>query len=266
MRGLNKFLRNKNTVTILGIIVIVFLLFIGFNTTINSTVNPVSVPVANKKILPSTQITKDDVKFIQVSKIVLSDNVVTNLGDIILKYTNINTTIPENSMFYKEALISGDELPGNWLNNVDFENGEEPYYYDVDISSTYGNSIVPNSYIDIFMAATLNERKHLMYGKLFKNLKVLAVHDRKKKNVFDNSEEVGVPKHLIIALSQDNYNLLVRAQYSEKYLENEDVVLTIVPHGTNLPAGDNAVRVNRATLMDYINVASSSISNDQLQE
>ena len=45
MRGLNKFLRNKNTVTVLGIILIVFLLFIGFNVTINQTVNPVSIPV-----------------------------------------------------------------------------------------------------------------------------------------------------------------------------------------------------------------------------
>ena len=63
MKGFNKFIRNKNTVTILGIILIVFLLFIGFNATINSTVNPIAVPVAKEKILPETQITQDKVQY-----------------------------------------------------------------------------------------------------------------------------------------------------------------------------------------------------------
>ena len=66
MRGLNKFLRNKNTVTILGIILIVFLLFIGFNVTINQTVNPVSIPVAKQMIPAQTKITGD---MLQIKKI-----------------------------------------------------------------------------------------------------------------------------------------------------------------------------------------------------
>jgi len=265
MRGLNNILKNKNTVTILGIVVIVFLLFIGFNATINSTVNPVSVPVAKRKILPGTQIKQDDVKYTNVSRIVLSDNVLTNLNDILLKYSNYNVTIPENSMFYKEWLVGEGDLPGNWLKKIDFSKGEEAYYYKVDVESTYGNSILPDSYIDIYMGATINKRTGFIYGKLLKNIKVLAVHNSKGKNVFDDSENIEEPSYILFALSKDNYNLLTRAQYAEKYLENEDLILKIAPQGKDLPSDDKSVKVNRSTLIDYINAASKAISNDELQ-
>ena len=146
MRGLNNILKNKNTVTILGIVVIVFLLFIGFNATINSTVNPVSVPVAKRKILPGTQIKQDDVKYTNVSRIVLSDNVLTNLNDILLKYSNYNVTIPENSMFYKEWLVGEGDVPGNWLKKIDFSKGEEAYYYKVDEHGDCSSEIQSNFY------------------------------------------------------------------------------------------------------------------------
>ena len=83
MRGLNKFLRNKNTVTILGIILIVFLLFIGFNVTINQTVNPVSIPVAKVKIPAQTKITGDMLQIKKISKVGLTENVIRNASLIV---------------------------------------------------------------------------------------------------------------------------------------------------------------------------------------
>ena len=113
MRGLNKFLRNKNTVTILGIILIVFLLFIGFNVTINQTVNPVSIPVAKQMIPAQTKITGDMLQIKKISKVSLTENVVRNASLIVGKYTNLNVTIPAGSMIYAEWLANEDEIPEN---------------------------------------------------------------------------------------------------------------------------------------------------------
>ena len=115
------------------------------------------------------------------------------------------------------------------------------------------------------MGATINKRTGFIYGKLLKNIKVLAVHNSKGKNVFDDSENIEEPSYILFALSKDNYNLLTRAQYAEKYLENEDLILKIAPQGKDLPSDDKSVKVNRSTLIDYINAASKAISNDELQ-
>lgn len=258
MKGFNKFLRNKNTVTILGIILILFLLFVGFNATIKTTVNSINVPVAKVKILPETQITQDKVQFDKVSKIVVKDNVLRQLNNIIGKYTNVNVTIPAGSMFYKEWLVNGEDLPGSWLKQIDFSNGEEAYYYKVDVTSTFGNSILPNSYIDIYMKTTL-EDKSVIYGKLFKNIKVLAVHDSNGKNVFSDSENVSTPANLVFALSHDNYNLLMRAEY----LSSSGVDLVLAPQGESSTA-DGAL-VSSATLRDYVNNHTASVTDDQIK-
>ena len=265
MKGLNKFLRNKNTVTILGIILILFLLFIGFNATIQSTVNPISVPVAKEKILPETQITQDKVQYASVSKIVLEDNVLTSLNDIIGKYTNVNVTIPAGSMFYKEWLVNSSDLPGNWLKQIDFASGEEPYYFDVDTASTYGNSILPGSYIDIYLGTCeATEATVCIYGKLFSNIKVLAVHDSSGNNVFSDPENVGTPAYSLFALSHDNYNLLTRAQ--KILINNKNLRIDVIPHGEDNNTNATGAVVNSATLRDFVNAYSSGVTDDQIKK
>ena len=58
---LNRFLKNKNTVTIIGIIAVVGLLYWGYTSTLNNAVKPVSVPVAAETIQPRTKITSNNV-------------------------------------------------------------------------------------------------------------------------------------------------------------------------------------------------------------
>ena len=57
--SMKKFLGNKNTVTILGIIVCLVVLYIGYNYRINSKVELVQVPYAINTIQPRTYIKKD---------------------------------------------------------------------------------------------------------------------------------------------------------------------------------------------------------------
>ena len=206
MRGLNKFLRNKNTVTILGIILIVFLLFIGFNVTINQTVNPVSIPVAK-------------------------------------------TTIPAQT-----------KITGNWIEKIDISKGEEAYYYKVDMASTFGNSILPDSHIDIYMSAK-DANGNIMYGKLFSSIKILAVHDASGHNVFADPSNVGSPSYLAFGLSRDNYKLLKRAEY----LKGQGIDLVIEPKGQKYVSSSGTL-VSSKILQDYINNATSTVSDEAVEE
>lgn len=259
MRGLTKFLKNKNTVTVLGIILILILLYFGYNATINATVNPIMVPVAKEKILPSTKVAVEKVEYKSVSKISLTDNVLRNPNEIVGKYTNVNVTIPAGSMFYKEWLVNDSDLPGNWLTQVKFSEGEEAYYFNVSVASTFGNSILPDSYIDLYMKAYDNS-ENVIYGKLLRNIKVLAVHDAQGKNVFSDSENVGTPAYIVFALSHDNYNLLMRAEY----LQSQGISLVIAPQGENRTNEEGAL-VSSATLRDYVNNHTSSVTDDQIK-
>lgn len=259
MRGLTKFLKNKNTVTVLGIILILILLYFGYNATINATVNPIMVPVAKEKILPSTKVAVEKVEYKSVSKISLTDNVLRNPNEIVGKYTNVNVTIPAGSMFYKEWLVNDSDLPGNWLTQVKFSEGEEAYYFNVSVASTFGNSILPDSYIDLYMKAYDNS-ENVIYGKILRNIKVLAVHDAQGKNVFSDSENVGTPAYIVFALSHDNYNLLMRAEY----LQSQGISLVIAPQGENRTNEEGAL-VSSATLRDYVNNHTSSVTDDQIK-
>ena len=201
------------------------------------------------------------VEYTSISKIVLKDNVIRNLNDIIGKYTNLNVTIPMGSLFYTEWLVNAEDLPGNWLKQIKFSEGEEAQYYAVDTASTYGNSILPGSYIDIEMRIGAENEK-IMYGKLFRNVKVLAVHDGNGSNVFSDPENKSQPANIVFALSHDNSNLLMRAKYLNRLAKVE---LTIKPQGEN-SSGEKGEFVSSATLRDYVDKNTKSVTDEKLKE
>ena len=179
--SLKRFLKNKNTVTIIGVIFILVLLYIGYSTQINRAVEPVNVPVAAQNIQPRTLITADMVNNVDMPSISISENVITSSGSIIGKYSNVNTLIPAGSMFYRETVIDAKELPDAAL--VELKSGEIAYNFPIDMDSTYGNSIMPGNRIDIYMKYGDGTDENVTLGKLLNNIKVLAVKDSSGKAV-----------------------------------------------------------------------------------
>lgn len=261
MKKLGRILKNKNTVTILGILLIIALLFVGYTATVKNATNPVQVPVAAEKILPSTKITSQKIATKKVAKIMISDNVYQNAAQIIGLFTNVNVTIPKGSIFYKEWLVTADDLPGNWLNEVKISKGEEPYYYSINTEETYGNSIVPKTYIDIQMRTTINEKT--VTGTLLRDIKVLAVHDKSGKNVFADSENIGVPAYLGFGLISENYSLLRRAEYLKAI---GSISLKVIPHGKTYTTEKGETVVSSETLKQYIETYTAGVSDDEIQK
>lgn len=254
--AIRRFFQNKNTVTVIGVILILVVLFVGYKIQINKAVEPVSgIPVATQTIQPRTLIENDMVSTIQVAPIVLSDNVIRSKAAVVGKYTAVNTVVPEGSMFYKNTVVTKDELPDAAF--VDIEKGQIPYNFPVTMASTYGNSIYPGNYIDIYMKS-MNENGELMVGRLIENVKVLAVKDSSGKNVFENSEETRVPAYIIFGLDYELNILLRKASYMDEF----QVELFPVPHGTQVKTGDGETIVSSQTLKDFINA--NTVPNDEI--
>lgn len=260
MISAKRFITNKNTVTIIGVIVILVILYYGYKSTIDNAVNPVRVPVAANLIGPQEEITVDDIKWIEVPNISKPSNAVLSENKIVGKYTAINATIPEGSMFYSDVLVEKEDLPGTWLEKL--KTGvdgkiEIPYYVPVNIVTTYGNSIQPDDYIDFYMKAQ-SEDDSIIFGKLIENVQVLAVKDSSGEDVFTSVNENSTPAYLFFGLSDELHLLLRRAVYLSKY----GVEIVVVPHGGAVPVtGD--VEVSSEYLRDFINAYSEDIPTNE---
>ena len=253
-----RFIKNKNTVTVLGVFAIILVLYLGYRYQINKMVSPVTgIPAAAETIQPRTKITSDMITYVDIAPIVLQDNVIRSSSEIINKYSAPSTVIPEGSLFYKGVVVSESELPDSAF--VKLEEGQVPYNFPVTMDSTYGNSIYPNNYIDIYMKA-YNESGTLMVGKLFENIKVLAVKDSSGQNVFENSEETRTPAYLIFGLNNENNILLRKASY----MSNFSVELFPVPHGTIVSTEAGETYVSSQTLKDFINA--NTVPNDDITD
>ena len=254
--GLKRFFTNKNVITILLVIVILGVLFWGYKSTIEKETNPVTVPVAAREIAPQTKITNDDVTEAKIAGSMLSSNVVRSKDFIVTQYTKVNVTVPEGSVFYTEWLDDEENIPGNWLELLDREADEKGWYMDVDLVSTYGNSVVPNSYIDIYMKATADNGT-VMFGRLLKDVKVLVVHDSTGNNVFSSTNEDEEPAHIGFGVNPDTYILLNKIGYLY------DVELIISPRGVTPPEEGYAI-VTSSTLRDYVDARTITVEEDEI--
>ena len=232
-----KALGNKNTVTFLGIIACIAILIIGYNSTINSKIKLTEVPYALETIQPKTLITSDKIGIMSVPEAFIKvGDYYKSAEQIEGKYSNYNTMIAEGSLFYKDLISEERYLPDSYMYDV-----PEDYTvinYPVNMSSTYANSMMPESYINIYFKAVLpaeeNEEKDkdsIIFGKFLSDIEILAVKDSQGQHVFENSAETRTPAYMLFAVKEEQHLLLRKALY----LQNRySVELLLVPNTANM--------------------------------
>ena len=62
-----RFFTNKTTVTILGVVAGVLVLFFFYMYRVNNAVNPREVPIATRTIAATEEITKDDIEIVEIA-------------------------------------------------------------------------------------------------------------------------------------------------------------------------------------------------------
>ena len=256
--GFKKFMQNKNTVTILGVVVAIAILYFAYTYRIQQTIKPVSIPYATQEIAAGTQITSSVIGYRDVPASLVDDNVelIVKPDEIIDKYANIDTAIPEGSFFYRRSVVEKEMLPDNIIK--DYPSGYVLFKLEVDVNSTYGNSVYPGNYIDIWLKAVnkVEENEQLtpdadriMYGKLISNIKVLAVLDGAGNSVFSNAEENTEPNIVIFALPEEYYVLLMKAGYMRTY----DTSIELVPTNESLKEEPGDLELSSDQLKEWIN-------------
>lgn len=257
---MNKFLKNKNTVTILAVVGACIILYIGYNYRINQATRPISVPYAKVQIEPRVLITEEMIGMMEVPRSMVTNNTVTSLKSVLGMYANYNTVIPAGSIFYTSTLVTWDEMPDSaW---AEIPDGYTVVSLPVNTESTMGNSIYPGNYIDLYYADYDSTGK-LLLGKLIESIEVLSVKDKSGNYVFESSSNLREPAYLIFAVPEELHLLLRKASYlageiipiqrNAKYSENpsativsseyiEDFILkqtVVIPEGELPDLDDN---------------------------
>ncbi len=192
----------------------------------------VAIPCAIETIQPRTKITDEMVDYVKAPKNVFDDidssSIIMDKLDIVGNYSNINTVIPKGSFFYQETVVDVKSLADYAV--YEQKKGETLTYMTVNMASSYGNSIVPDGYIDLYIRITDSNGK-IRLGKLASRIKVVAVKDNSGQNVFENSSENRVPAYLLFYLPNKEYAYFQKAA-EKKY--------SIVPVPINVEVSDNS--------------------------
>lgn len=263
--GFKKFLTNKNTVTVVGVLAAIVILYIGYNMRINQAITPITVPYALEEIDPGVQITEDMVGTKEIPQSMSDGTIITDSADVIDMYSSADSVIPEGSLFYTRSVVSREQLPGSII--LDYPRGYVLYNLDVDMASTYSNSIYPGNYIDIYLkvqnvvdpnnpAASGDDR--IMVGKLLENVKVIAVYDSDGNNVFANLDDKTVPAQIIFAVPEEYHILLRKASFLRAY-ESEIIP---VPTAESLEDDPGDVRLSSEDLKNFINNVTAMTEED----
>ncbi len=204
-----RFFTNKTTVTILGVVIGIAVLFGFYTYRVNSAVNPQKVPVATRTISATEEITSDDIEMVEIGSSFLSDaNVINTVNEIVGKYVTTGTSVPKGSMFYTSQVVEKEELPNSIFDEI--PDGYTIYQLRVNNETTYANSIFPGDRIDLWLSVTQDGL--IYFGEFIRGIEVLAVRDSNGQNVFDVTSG-NRPAWLLFAVPTDMYRYLKVAEY-----------------------------------------------------
>lgn len=245
-----KFLSNKNTITILGILLGLVVLYFGYTWRVNQSIAPTQVPYATTTLVAGTKITEDVIGYTDVPKDMLK-----NMGNIIQSYAQLqgklvsyDGKIPANSFFFKENVVTEEEMPDSVFSDI--MDGYTIFSLAVNNHSTYANSIFPNDSIDLYLKTNYdnggNSDSLLVFGRFIKSIRVLAVKDSDGQNVFRDKDNVGEPAELLFAVPEDLFLLLKKAEYLG------DFEIVPVPRNDNYTEHAGATEVQSDVLQQMI--------------
>ncbi|MEH6944651.1 hypothetical protein [Bacillus sp. JJ722] len=112
-------------------------------------------------------------------------NTIRDKEDMIGKWTVSGFGIPKNSFIYTDKIVDKSELPDAGI--LDLKEGEVAFPLLVDLETSLGNSIIPDTKVDLYFRNVVNEGDNdkAIYGKIASQVRVVAVKDAEASNVFD---------------------------------------------------------------------------------
>lgn len=255
--SLKKFVSNKNTITIIGVVLCIIILYWGYNFRINQKVSLSKVPYANQTIQPRTKITSDMISFMNVPASFIKGSYYSSSDQIEGKYAKSDVMIAEGSIFYTDFLTDSSNVSNSAFSSV--KSNETVISYKVDMDATYANSMMPGDIINVYLKAKSDDGT-IMFGKFIGNVKILDMKDANGQRVFENTTEARSPAYMLFALPEDMHLLFRKALYLRN---GYDVELILVPN-TEKVEKDADVYVSSKDIQDFINDKTKMVSVDEI--
>lgn len=252
LNTLKRFVGNKNTVTILGVLAGVIVLWAFYSYRVKQATSPLKVPYAKVALNATSEITSEDVGMVEInSRFTKTADILRSTADVVGKYVATGTSIPMGGLFYRSQVVDKSEIPNTIFDNI--EKGFTVFSLKVDNHTTYGNSIYPGDKIDLYLKAT-DEDNMIMFGSFIQNIEVLAVRDGQGKNVF-GSTDTKTPAELLFAVDNAYFELLKKAEYIQ------GVSLIVVPRNQAYYAEAGELKPSEY-LVDFILSQTADIPED----
>ena len=256
--SIKKFVSNKNTITIIGVILCIVILYVGYNFRINQKVSLSRVPYANQTIQPRTEITEEMVSYMNVPAAVIKGSYYNASNQIVGKYAKDDIMIAEGSLFYTDFLTDTSTVSNSAFSNV--KSNETVVSYKVGMSSTYANSMMPGDIINVYFKAK-DDNGTIMFGKFISNITILDVKSSDGQRVFENTTESRTPAYMLFALPEDMHLLFRKAIYLSNTYEVE---LILVPNTQKQEKDDMEVYVSSKDIQTFIDEKTKMVSVDEI--
>ncbi|PGL80763.1 Flp pilus assembly protein CpaB [Bacillus thuringiensis] len=204
----------------------------GYNHfAVENAVKPTKIVVAAKDIPAHTEIKED----MLVERTLPGDGIPPNAlrvskKEVIGKWTNDGQPITENSYLFKNKVVKKEELPDSVILNL--KDGEVAFPLLVDLETSSGNSIIPNTYVDLYFKQIVKDgdNEKVVFGGLFQRVRVTAAKDSNTEDAFvlekkeSKEEQEGKQKPKVTRL----YTLAVSPEQLQ-YLNRAKTLGDVIP-------------------------------------
>lgn len=178
-------------ISIVAAVLLVLSIFIYQKWAIAKEIDPKFAVYTKVDIPPRTLITEEMVEVYEVPSRTIPPNAARSLDEVVGKWTTEGYGLSENSLVYTGNIVTKDQLPDAGILNL--QENEESFPLLVDIETSLGNSIMPETYMDLYFRTVVRETidgrtvDKPVFGKVASRVRVTAAKDAEAINVFSES-------------------------------------------------------------------------------
>ena len=234
-------LKNKNAIFGFSICFLVLFNYFIFKIAIKKEVNLTKIPVVNETIYPRSQISENDITYVEVPNVFINESFYVDEKDIIKKYTDIRALMPKGSVFYKELLFNENDLPD--YPAILLNKDQVSYNMTTDLVKLSGNSIVVGQKVDIYTTYHQRNEKPIV-DLLVKSVRVIGVKDKKGLDVV-HPDSNGLPYIVLLAINNDLLPIVRGA--------DEIAKLELIAYSSKDSEDVESLFNDQAKILEYIN-------------
>lgn len=179
----------KTIMVILSALVVGLGFTFGTRLEVNRQVAPMNVYFAATDVSAGTLVTEDMIFVREVPSSSVPPNALLNSEQIVGKYVKQGFSIPQNSFLFEDVLVTENEMPNSSV--LKLKEGEYAFPLLVDLETSLGNGILPDTKVDISFRTTIegaNGEEKILYGPIASDVRVTSVKDSNASAVFNDEK------------------------------------------------------------------------------